>query len=118
MSSHLWLILFCIVTIMEASERLAKNLNALKKRHHYGNRSLAAKADVGEGAVGSACRADVSVTLGNLEKIAAVFGLYAWQLIAPEFEIGKALYANHIPPEEERRFRQLEQAADAIGRLK
>lgn len=103
---------------MDCPERLSKNLKALKEKYGYGNLSLAKKAGVGEGTVSRACRADVSVTLGSLESIAAVFGMHAWELLAPEFDVEKRIYANHISPEEERRFHQLEQAASALGRVK
>lgn len=75
--------------LVDAVHVLAANLNRLIEIHKErktglaSNAAIGAKAGISSNTVGRMRRADGSVGIGNLSKVAKVFGLQANQLLTP-----------------------------------
>lgn len=65
------------------TETLARNLNYLMEKHRYTERDMEQKSGVSAKTVNNMRNAKHKPSLENTEKVAAVFGLDAWQLIIP-----------------------------------
>lgn len=62
---------------------LGANVTTLMEHHGEANRRMADKIGIGEGTIQRAKKGTVSLTIENVEVIAAHFGLEAWQLLTP-----------------------------------
>jgi hypothetical protein len=72
-------------------QRLARNLKALAKRHGgMSGRDIAAKAKIDPKTVNNMIRASHDPRLTHVEKVAKVFGMAAWQLLAMDLEVRNA----------------------------
>lgn len=67
-------------------QRLAKNLRALATRDKLSGHQIAGKAKLDPKTVNNMLRAGHDPRLTHVEKVAEVFGLAAWQLLALDLE--------------------------------
>ena len=76
------------IQVMRAKVRqiLGENLRALMTHHQQANRRMAEKLGIGEGTIQRAKTGQVSLTVDNVETIAAFFNLEAWQLFTPDLD--------------------------------
>ena len=65
-------------------DTLAKNLRALLKAHDMSGPKLAIKAGIDRKSVNNMVNARFNPDLDNVDAVAKVFGLTAWQLIMPD----------------------------------
>lgn len=71
-------------------QKLARNLKALAKRQGMSGHQIAEKAKLDPKTVNNMLRASHDPRLTHVEKVASVFGMAAWQLLAMDLEIRNA----------------------------
>lgn len=57
-----------------------------RKRTYWTAEAVGKKAEIGHGTVDRVAKGQTRVNIANLQAIAAVFGLRAWQLLVPDME--------------------------------
>lgn len=67
-------------------QRLAKNLRVLADKNEMSGHQIAAKAKLDPKTVNNMLRAGHDPRLTHVEKVAGVFGMAAWQLLAMNLE--------------------------------
>jgi len=71
-------------------QKLSRNLKALAKREQMSGHQIAEKAKIDPKTVNNMIRASHDPRLTHVEKVAKVFGLDAWQLLAMDLESRQA----------------------------
>lgn len=91
-------------------QRLAKNLRVLSKVHELSGHQIGRKAGIDPKTVSNMMRAEFDPRMSMVDKVASVFGLAGWQLLAYDME-------KH-PPDSAQVARLLEHysAAEDLGR--
>ena len=98
---------------------VADNLTLLMKSSNAAgsDEKLARRSGVGRGTVQRARRGEVSLSIGNLERLADAFGLEPWQLLIPGLEPGNPPALRAVNSEERMLWQRLRAAYEELLKL-
>jgi transcriptional regulator with XRE-family HTH domain len=81
-----------------ARQVLAAKIKLLRFLRRWSQEDLAAAANLHRTYISAIDRATCNLSLGNIEKLARVFGLSAWELLRPEAPLLRAAADADNPP--------------------
>lgn len=113
------------IAAMPARETLAENLRALMEAHHTYKSTPAIEratealgSKVGKSTIDRAMKGETNLTIDHLEAIASIYGLDAWQLMAPGLRPKSPPVLKSIGETEDRLYRRIDQLLEELAELR